>query len=143
MRLALIFTLLSTLLATAWEATIGDTCTLAHETDQAQVLLTFDPAQPLYSITVTRKDQPWQSAPIFGMSFADRTPSTITTPRHQLSEDRFAVSVEDRGFGNVLDGLQFNDRTVVFLGDQSVTFQLDGAAPEVLAFRECRPLPVA
>ena len=143
MRIAFVFGLIFAFPAHAWEASIGTICTLSHETAQAEVVLRYDPAKPLYSITVTRKDTSWSPAPIFGMTFADRAPNTITTPMHRLSDDNRALTVTDRGFGNVLDGLQFNDQAIAFLGDQAISFDLDGAAPEVQAFRECRPIPLA
>jgi hypothetical protein len=143
MRISFVFSLLFAFPAHAWEATIGTICTLSHETMQAEIVLTYDPSKPVYSITVTRKGTTWAPAPIFGMAFADRAPNRITTPMHRLSDDNRALTVTDRGFGNVLDGLQFNDQAIAFLGDQSISFELDGAAPEVQAFRECRPIPLA
>ena len=143
MRISFVFGLLFAFPAHAWEATIGTICTLSHDTAQAEVVLTYDPSRPLYSITLTRKDATWSPAPIFGMAFADRVPNTITTPMHQLSDDNRALTVTDRGFGNVLDGLQFNDQAIAFLGDQAISIDLNGAAPEVQAFRECRPIPLA
>jgi hypothetical protein len=56
MRYALAFLLVFPAPTSAWEMTLGPVCTLHTET--AQVELTYDPAAPLYSITVTRKDAP-------------------------------------------------------------------------------------
>lgn len=41
----------------------------------------------------------------------------------------------DRGFGNVLDGLEFNETATALLGDQAVVLSLEGAAPAVQSFR--------
>lgn len=124
--------------ATAWEATIGPICTLTHTAEDAVVELTYDPAQPLYSITITREGDTWTEAPVFGMQFFGRQPNMIRTDRHGLSDADRSLTVTDRGFGNVLDGLQFNETATAFTSSgQTVTLSLDGAAPEVQKFREC------
>jgi hypothetical protein len=51
--------------------------------------------------------------------------------------------VSDRGFGNVLDGLEFNQVALAATGDRVVSIDLDGAAPEVAAFRACITTPSA
>jgi hypothetical protein len=63
----------------------------------------------------------------------------ISTGRHVLSEDGRTLSVRDRGFGNVLNGLEFNVVALAATGDRVVSIDLDGAAPEVAAFRACTP----
>ncbi len=124
--------------STAWEATVGSVCTLTHETADARVELIYDPAQPLYSITVTRREDPWAPAQFFGMTFSGERPNTISTSRHVLADDGASLTVTDRGFGNVLDGLQFNESAIAFTASgQSVPLSLDGAAPEVEIFRTC------
>lgn len=129
--------------ALAWQSDIdGPRCTLTHSDDQAEVRLTYDPATPLYAITITR-GTPWPDAPIFAMRFGDAQPNTITTNRHVLSDDGLSLTVTDRGFGNVLDGLQFNQQAVAISGAASVTLDLSGAAPEVEAFRLCETAPLA
>ena len=67
----------------------------------------------------------------------------ISTDRHRLSADGRAVTVEDKGFGNVLNGLQFNGMAHAMLGDQVVSFPLSGAHDPVQEFRECKPVPGA
>lgn len=120
----------------AWEFSPGTPCVLTHEAGQAQIQLTYDPTQPLYSVTV-RRNEPWPAAPTFGMRFVGPQGRVIGTDRHVLSADRMSLTVTDRGFGNVLDGLQFNHTTTAISGDVEVTFSLEGAAEPVAAFRAC------
>jgi hypothetical protein len=47
------------------------------------------------------------------------------------------VTVKDSGFGNVLDGLEFNNTATAILGNEAVTFGLENAGPAVRAFRAC------
>ncbi|MEO0772742.1 MAG: hypothetical protein AAFZ04_06115 [Pseudomonadota bacterium] len=125
--------------AHAWDFTPGTPCLLTHETAAFQMELTYDPVAPLYSITVTLPD-PWPDAPSFGMRFDGPQGRVIGTDQHQLSNDGRSLTVTDRGFGNVLDGLQFNHTATAQSGDISVTFPLDGAAEPVEAFRKCEAL---
>lgn len=129
--------------ARAWEAGVdGGLCTLTHSEGDISVRLTFDPSVPLYTITLTASD-PWPVAPEFAMQFDGAQPLTIRTDQHVLSPDRRSLSVSDRGFGNVLDGLQFNATAQGLSGPASVAVSLDGAAPEVAAFRACGQVPTA
>jgi hypothetical protein len=129
--------------AVAWEAGIeGAICTLTHAEDGAEVRLTFDPSVPLYTITLTGAE-PWPVAPDFSMVFNGPRGNAISTTAHVLSPDRLSLSVADRGFGNVLDGLQYNDLALGISGDVVVTVSLEGAAPEVEAFRACGTMPTA
>ena len=136
MRLALLLTLFATA-APAWEFMPGQPCRLTHATPQAQVELTYDPTGPLYTFTVTRA-APWPDAPSFGMRFDGPQGRIIGTDRHVLSNDQTALTVTDTGFGNVLDGLQYNHTATAFSGDTAVTVPLDGAAGPVAAFRACQ-----
>lgn len=136
MRLTLGFILLTSQ-ANAWEFTPGLPCLLTHETPQARIELTYDPTQPLYSITITRTG-PWPNAPVFSMRFEGPRPIEIGTDRHRLHEDGTALTVIDTGFGNVLDGLQFNHFAHAIAGDVALSFPLDGAAEPVAAFRACQ-----
>jgi hypothetical protein len=138
MRCALALLLLASP-AAAWQATLGPVCTLEHETPSAHILLTHDPAQPLYTLTITRKSAPWPSAPTFGMTFEGTSPLSIGTDRHSLSPDGHALTVTDRGFGNVLNGLQFNRTARATSGGASEALPLTDAAPAVQAFRDCPP----
>lgn len=126
--------------AQAWEFTPGLPCLLTHETADAEIELTFDPTGPLYSVTVRQAD-PWPGEPVFAMRFSGPAGLAISTDRHALSRDGRSVTVQDTGFGNVLDGLQFNDTATAILGDRMVSFPLDGAAGPVAAFRSCSLKP--
>jgi hypothetical protein len=129
--------LLSASPATGWEATIGEICTLTHAMPEGSVELTYDPRGPLYSITITRGTDLWVDAPLFAMTFDGQRPNTITTDRHILGNGDASLTVADQGFGNVLDGLQFNHTATALTESQSVNIPLDGAAPEVEKFRAC------
>ncbi len=122
--------------AAAWEFTPGLPCRLTHDTNEVAVELTYDPTQPLYTITLTRS-APWPKADVFALQFTGSAPITISTGRHQMSPDRTALTVTDRGFGNVPDGLQFNDVATALSGDNAIAIPLDGAAKPVSLFRRC------
>lgn len=126
--------------AYAWEFTPGLPCVLKHQTAEAEIELTYDPTQPLYTLSVRQNDV-WPGAPVFAMRFDGPEGLTISTDRHALSRNGRTLSVADRGFGNVLNGLQFNDKATALLGDIAVSFPLDGAEQPVAAFRVCRAEP--
>jgi hypothetical protein len=129
--------------AHAWEAGVdGTICTLDHSGAQGQVRLTYDPSLPLYTISI-RRAEPWPDAPVFAIRFVGSRANLISTSRHVLSDGRLTLTVTDRGFGNVLDGLEFNEAAVAMAGETSVAVSLDGAAPEVAAFRACVQMPTA
>lgn len=129
--------------AHAWQAGYeGRLCTLTHSGDSADIGLTYDPAGPLYAITVTTPD-PWPDAPYFGIRFDGPEPNTISTTRHELDPTGRSLTVTDRGFSNVLDGLEFNATATAFAGSASVEIDLTGAAPEVQTFRACTTSPSA
>lgn len=128
--------------AAAWEFTPGLPCLLTHVEGGAEVELTHDPTQPLYSITI-RTLALWPESAVFGIRFNGPAGLTITTDRHVISNDGRALTVTDRGFGNVLNGLQMNDSATALLGDTAVTFSLDGADVPVEKFRRCAPVPGA
>ena len=139
--LALILALLSSQ-AAAWEASIdGPLCVLTHATEALEIRLTYDPGTPLYTITLTRAETPWPQAPVFALQFSGPRPNLITTDR-QVTDGR-SLTVTDRGFGNVLDGLQFNQTATALIGDAAVSFPLDDAAPAVATFRACISAPSA
>ncbi|MEM9971815.1 MAG: hypothetical protein AAF762_12055 [Pseudomonadota bacterium] len=125
----------------AWEAGVdGPLCTLEHAGGAADVRLTYDPALPEYTIAI-RRSEPWPLAPVFALSFEGARANLIQTTRHMLSADRRTLSVADRGFGNVLDGLAFNEVARGLTGETDVAIDLAGAAPEVAAFRACIAAP--
>lgn len=128
--------------AGAWEFTPLPVCTLS-EAGPVSVTVTYDPRQgEPYAITVTA-DAPWPEAAVFGLRFEGPRGLTISTPRHRLSEDGLSLTVTDRGFGNVLDGLEYNLAATALLGDTALRFSLDGAADPVRAFRACATAPTA
>lgn len=126
--------------AHAWEFTTGLPCLLTHETAQARIELTYDPTQPLYSVTI-RRDEAWPETPFFEMAFLGPQGRRIGTDRHVLSDDGRALTATDTGFGNVLDGLQYNHTATAIAGGITVTIPLDGAAGPVADFRACDPTP--
>lgn len=135
MRTLILLALLP-LQAHAWSFTPGLICLLSHETPTAQIELTYDPAAPLYSVTVTT-DAPLSDGPIFSMKFIGPSAQTISTNRHTRSADGMSVTVTDTGFGNVLDGLQYNEKATALVGGLEIQFNLDGAAQPTAAFRAC------
>lgn len=142
MRALLVFLILSTP-AAAWQAGFeGQICTLTHTGDNAALRLTYDPAGPLYTITLTRA-APWPDAPVFSLQFDGPAGLTISTNRHVLSNGNLSLTVTDTGFGNVLNGLQFNTTATALIGDLAVPVSLAGAEAPVAAFRTCQIAPVA
>lgn len=133
---AFAFLLLTMSPALAWEARLGALCELEHDGENASVKVTFDPGIPEYSIAITPK-RPWPLGPVFSMRFDGPRGNTIATDRHVISNGGATLTVTDRGFGNVLDGLEFNHTATALLGGQSVAVPLDGAAPAVREFRAC------
>ena len=138
MRILIALLALSTS-AAAWEFTPGAVCLLTHTEPGVAVALTHDPAGPLYTITITRS-QPWPDGPVFSMQFDGPRPIAISTTAQEFSADRRAVRVRDTGFGNVLDGLQFNETARALLGGASEEMSLAGAAEPVEKFRACAVL---
>lgn len=137
MRLALAFFLLATP-AGAWEFTAAPVCTLSHDAPGAAVRITHDPRRPEpYAIALTRPEAPWPEAASFALAFEGPRGFTITTGRHGLSDGGRTLTVTDRGFGNVLDGLQFNETATARAGDLGLGLSLAGAAEPVEAFRAC------
>ena len=139
MRTVLI-TLLLALPAHAWEFQPSPICTLSHTEASDQVVVTYDHATGLYAIAVTTAAG-WPNAPAFSIRFDGARPNTISTARHETAGRTLTVS--DVGFGNVLDGLEFNATATAFTQTAAVTVSLTGAAPEVRKFRACATAPIA
>jgi hypothetical protein len=138
--LALSMSLLAAAPAPAWEARVGTICELVHAEEDGDVRVTYDPRGPEYAITIRRSTGAWPTGPVFVIRFDGGRPITIQTDRHALSEGGAALTVTDRGFGNVLDGLQYNETATAYLGDVALPFALTGpepAAPAVEEFRRC------
>lgn len=135
MRVIILFYLLATP-AIAWEAkSVGPVCLLTHTTVEGEITVSHDPRKALpYTIDLT-VDGGWQAGPVFAMRFDGLGPRTITTDRHQVTDNTLTVS--DRGFGNVLDGLAQNFVALAATGGTSLVIPLEGAAPEVEKFKSC------
>jgi hypothetical protein len=143
MRTLTVLFLVAAAPARAWEFSPVPVCTLTHATGEAGVTVTWDPRRPEpYAIRIDRA-APWPDGPVFSIDYAGARPLTISTDRHRLSEGGTAVTVTDRGFGNVLDGLEFNATATAVLGEARVDLPLDGAAGPVRDFRACTAAPVA
>ena len=122
--------------ALAWETRSGRICELTHQGEAARVRVTYDPAIPEYAIAITL-DRPWSRGPIFAIRFDGPRGITISTDRHLILGGGTTLTVKDRGFDNVLNGLEFNDTATALLGNQAVVVALDGAGPAVRAFHAC------
>lgn len=133
---ALIFLLLAGSPVLAWEVEVGRLCELVHDGGDASVRVTYDPSIPEYAIEISRA-RPWRGSPVFAMRFDGPRGNIISTDRHVISGDGATLTVTDSGFGNVLNGLEFNRTATALLGEQAEAFSLDGAAPAVREFRAC------
>lgn len=136
MRLALAFTLLASP-AAAWEFSAAPICTLTNTSDAGQVTVTYDASLPEYTITITLPEGTWPEDPTFAMAFAGGMPIGIQTDSHARSADGRSLTVTDSGFGNVLNGLEFNTRAYAASGDTTVGIALDGIGPAIQSFRKC------
>lgn len=124
--------------ALAWDFTPDPICTLTHQATEAEIAVTYDPALPEYTLHITLRDGVWPQTATFGLRFNGGPPITISTTRHRLSADGATLTVRDRGFGNVLDGIEFNQTVDVLIGDQTqLSANLTTADPAVQAFRAC------
>ena len=121
--------------ASAWEFSLTPLCTLTHQSEHARIEITHDPAIPEYRMTLDLFTEPWARSETFGMTFRGGRSLTIGTNRHIIDKSRLSVS--DTGFGNVLNGLEYNALAIAFTSSQSIQFSLAEAAPEVRKFRSC------
>ena len=126
--------------AHAWEFSPSPICTLSHTEAGTEVKVTYDHGTQLYAIAITDVEG-WPSAAAVSIRFDGARPNTISTTRHAVTAN--TLTVTDRGFGNVLDGLEFNSTATAFTQTAAVTVSLDGAAPVVQAFRACASAPIA
>ena len=123
--------------AHAWEFNPSPICTLTDTQEAGTLTVTYDPSLPEYAIAITLADGVWPVTLDFNMAFAGGNGLSIGTNRHIISGDGRTLTVTDRGFGNVLDGLEFNTRAYAVTGDFTAGFDLDGIAPAMAAFRAC------
>ena len=140
MRSFLVLIMLSSA-ANAWDFSPSPVCTLSHETPAVSLAVTYDPrlSEP-YAISIT-PSATWSDASMFALRFDGPRGMTITTDRHSIEGS--TLTVRDRGFGNVLNGLDFNNTATASLGETSLTVSLDGASEPIAAFRACLIAPVA
>lgn len=144
MRALFALLLLLTSPAAAWDFIPTPVCTIAEDTADLSIRVTYDPSQPEpYTISLTRPDDPWPVTDSFGLRFDGPAALTIGTARHELSADGRTLTVSDTGFGNVLDGLALNGTATALAGDAAIPFDLTGVRPAVEAFRACGVVPSA
>jgi hypothetical protein len=107
----------------------------------AEVRLTYDPSLPEYTIAI-RVAEPWPEAPVFAMRFEGPQGNMISTGRHVLS-DGWPDAQRERPGLRQRAGRAGVQRQVALAasGDRVVSIDLDGAAPEVAAFRACITAP--
>lgn len=129
--------------AGAWEFTPVPVCTLRHAGNGHSLTVTWDPRQAEPYAIAIGTTAPWPEAPVFAIDFAGPRPLSIATARHRLSEGGRTVTVTDTGFGNVLDGLEFNVTATAVMGAARVPFPLAGAAEKVREFRACATAALA
>lgn len=133
---SLLAVLLGVAPAHAWTFTPGPICELTHTEASTTVTLTYDPGAPLYTISNTRPDA-LPTASTFAIRFDGPQPIQIGTDRHTYDAANTTLTVSDSGFGNVLNGLQFNDSMSALIGDETLSVSLEGAAAPTAAFRAC------
>lgn len=136
-RLAAIFAMMATP-GLAWDFTPVPICTLSAQTEKGEVQVTYDPRASLYEIRLIYTEElGWSEAPFFEIEFIGTRGNVISTNRHSVTEDGKTLSVNDTGFGNVLDGLEFNSTAQARSGPNTMEMSLAGAAEPVQAFRAC------
>ena len=123
--------------ALAWDFSPVPICTLSHQTPDAEITITFDPAVPEYALFLTRHTGPWPDSDTFTIQFLGGQELAIGTTRQTISPDGRTLSVRDRGFGNVLDGIGQNTSLEAILGDTTVRIGTEDAGPALAAFRDC------
>lgn len=136
MRLAMILALFP-LPVLAWDFSPDPICTLTHQAKDAEIVITYDASLPEYTLMVTLRRGTWPDAAVFYMDYPNGAGPNISTTRHSLSADGATLFVRDRGFGNVLDGLEQNGSLAASSGTTRVTADIADAAPAVRAFRAC------
>ena len=123
--------------ACAWEFTALPICTLSRDAPEMRAKVTYE--GQIYAL---RLDHPegWPEAAVFSIRFVPNGP-VISTTRHRVTGT--VLEVTDSGFGNVLNGLQFNQTAIAELGDIARPIDLSEAADPVAAFRDCDPAPLS
>lgn len=125
--------------ASAWTFSPDPICTIAETQDGLAVEVTFDPGTGLYALHLTRPVG-WPDTPVLTLRFDQGMGDlTISTDRHRVEGNRLTVT--DRGFGNVLRGLEFFGRAIVTMEGLTLAFDTSDATPAVTAFRACPATP--
>ena len=134
----LTFLVLAPSLASAsWRFDETTACVITGETPETVVVVIHDYQAGRYTIAVSQTGRTWVPGPDLSIAFQGGRELVIGTDQHFLSDEGDVLMVSDRGFGNVLDGMQFNQRMTIKTGDHSVEVNLNGAAPAVAEFRDC------
>lgn len=123
--------------ALGWSFTPDPICTLSHQGESLAVTVTHDPVPGEYAIVLTLAAGTWPESPAFHIAFRGGRELTIGTGVHALADGGRRLTVRDTGFGNVLDGLEFNAAALAWAGERQAAFSLAGAAGPVRAFRAC------
>lgn len=123
--------------AAAWEFSPDPLCTLTHQAETAEIVITKDVTVPEYTLTVMLRSGAWPDAPVFFMDYPNGVGPDISTNRHTLSADRATLIVRDRGFENVLIGLEENGILYASSGGLRVTADVAMAFGAVQEFRAC------
>ncbi|WP_211605488.1 hypothetical protein [Jannaschia faecimaris] len=124
--------------ALAWTFSPVPICTMEQIRGKSTIQVTFDPDSQIYSLHIDRAAG-WRAFPVFVLQFNGPVPLTISTTRHRIEGTRLTVT--DRGFGNVLAGLESNQTATAILGQTSLAIDLSKAAAKVEAFRACPSRP--
>lgn len=141
MRLTIILSLIASPVF-AWEFSSSPVCTLLHSTEDAELKVTFNSrTDGPYAIEITQEEGVWQPAPMFMMGFDGPRRNAISTDRHQIDPEGKSLTVTDSGFGNVLDGIEYNFVAIARSGETALVFSLTGAAEPVQKFRLCAASP--
>ncbi len=137
MRAFAVFLALLPFPALAWEFSPTPICTLSTSAEMGDVAVTFNRGSGEYAINLTLLEIEWDPAPSFSILFVGPRGRQISTDRHVISSDGTSLSVTDTGFGNVLDGIEFNQAAQARAGDTEMIIPLAGAAEPLEAFRAC------
>lgn len=129
--------------AAAWEFAETEICTLRHQAEAVEVVVTYDPRVPDYAISLTLAEGVWPEAGVFAITFEGGWPITIQTDRHVVDDGGRRLTVRDSGFGNVLDGIGRNSVATAIVPGLAVPVTLEGAAGPLAAFRACPSAPSA
>lgn len=129
--------LIPSLVSASWRFDETTACVITGETPETVVVVIHDYQAGRYTIAVSQTGQTWTPGPDLSIAFQGGRELVIGTDQHFLSDEGDVLMVTDRGFGNVLDGMQFNQRMTINTGEHIVKIDLNGAAAAVAEFRDC------